>query len=515
MAEGNNTIRIDKSIIAAMEACLTNARALIASARTVLIDGQPNIAYHLTTLALEEIGKRELFGLQLVTNGHEMPPAWPVKHTQDHIKKLFWAFFGAEFSTGNLSKETFDNLKGVSGSIHSNRLAGLYVDLTEDGLNIPSEMISEEAASNLIELADARLGLAENTTVREEISAEDAKLQSWFVAATDNSDQRRQILSSKSIQKLSELKNIKSWIIWLKRLFDDAEAQSQAAVARELERSRHLPMEGTKDKWKIRVRILSASHSIRPKMLKAWNEEVEFIKLVAVSGKKDQLIVEFTLKDNVPIESLWHFGWGIARHFVMALNMGTMGFWWWRLPEQINRYWDNMIDLESGTEMGVERTPSLKIDWGDNRVLTENDLYQVMACFAALPGLDRRSEHRAYNYYLGGLTFLSLNDIHWQNEPTAFANFISSLQAMMEDAGDVRKDVSFEESYLAFLDDMFPSFDEREHYGELCHLFLDGRLAQAKVSLKDVSFMKLFCDVYFLRTIRPQAYEKYRAESEA
>ncbi|OHV63565.1 hypothetical protein LCM4577_32175 [Mesorhizobium sp. LCM 4577] len=509
----NTAFRIDKTILDAMDACLVNARALVESAKAVRASGHQNIAYHLATLALEEIGKRELFGVQAVADRRETSPAWPNKHTQDHVKKLFWAFFGAEFFADELTKEAFDNLQGLASTIHTNRLAGLYVDLTSDGLNIPAGAIDNLQADNLIGLAEARLGIAEVVTVREEIPAEDAALQAWFEMATSDPDQRRQILSSASLKKLAELKSPKEWIRWLKGLFDEAEAEGQAAVALELKRSRNLPAEGTKDKWRIRVRILSASHSIRPKALKAWNDQVEFIKLVAVSGKKDQLIIEFTLKDQVPIEALWHFGWGIARHFVVALNIGTMGFWWWRLPEQISRYWDGMVDLESGKEIGVERSPSLVIDWGENRVLAEQDLYQVMACFAALPGPNRRDEHRAYNYYIGGLTFLSLNDIHWQNETTAFANFISSLQAMMEDAGDVNEGASFEPTFLAFLEDLFPNFDERERYMELCRLFAAGNLGQATITLKEVSFIKLFCDAYFLRTIQPKAFEKFNQES--
>jgi AbiV family abortive infection protein len=515
MTQDATPVRIDKTILAAMEACLVHARNLIASAKAVRAAGQPSIAYHLATLALEEIGKRELFGVQAVADRRDVPPAWANKHAQDHVKKLFWAFFGAEFLADKLTKEMFENMQRLATTIHANRLAGLYVDLDGDGLNVPERAIDDAQADNLIGLAEARLGMAEAVKVKDELSAEEAGLQSWFENATSDPQMRHQILSGKSLEKLAELKSAHKWISWLKGLFDEAEAEGRAAAARELERSRNLPAEGTKDKWKIRVRILSASHSIRPKALKVWNDQVEFIKLVAVSGKKDQLIIEFTLKDHVPIEALWYFGWGIARHFVVALNMGTMGFWWWRMPEQINRYYDSVTDLEQDAEVGLERSPSLKIDWGENRALTEQDMYRVMACFAALPGPHRRDEHGAYNYYIGGLTFLSLNDIHWQCEPEALGNFISSLQAMMKDAGDVNEEVGFEAAFLAFLDDLFPGMDERDRYAEICRQFVTGQLGQAKITLKEVSFIKLLCDTYFLRTIQPRAFEKHRARRAA
>jgi hypothetical protein len=91
-----------------------------------------------------------------------------------------------------------------------------------------------------------------------------------------------------------------------------------------------------------------------------------------------------------------------------------MGFWWWRMPEQINRYYESLEDLDTKIQVTVERRPSLKIDWGANRVLTEQDLARVAMCLAALPGPGEREKHTAYNFYIGGITFLSLNDVHWQ-----------------------------------------------------------------------------------------------------
>ncbi|RUX25277.1 MULTISPECIES: AbiV family abortive infection protein [unclassified Mesorhizobium] len=203
----NTAFRIDKTILDAMDACLVNARALVESTKAVRASGHQNIAYHLATLALEEIGKRELFGVQAVADRRETSPAWPNKHTQDHVKKLFWAFFGAEFFADELTKEAFDNLQGLASTIHTNRLAGLYVDLTSDGLNIPAGAIDNLQADNLIGLAEARLGIAEVVMVREEIPAEDAALQAWLEMATSDPDQRRQILSSASLKKLAELKS--------------------------------------------------------------------------------------------------------------------------------------------------------------------------------------------------------------------------------------------------------------------------------------------------------------------
>ena len=80
-----------------MQACVAHARALLGSSKAVLAAGHANIAYQLATLCLEEIGRRALIGMQCVAEQQTVPPAWPKKHEQDHIKKLFWAFFGYFF----------------------------------------------------------------------------------------------------------------------------------------------------------------------------------------------------------------------------------------------------------------------------------------------------------------------------------------------------------------------------------------------------------------------------------
>jgi len=66
----------------------------------------------------------------------------------------------------------------------------------------------------------------------------------------------------------------------------------------------------------------------------------------------------------------------------------------------------------------------------------------------------------------------------------------------------------FTETFGKFLDDLFPGFDEREHYMTLVGEFLRGGRKKLKIDLKEVSFMKLFCDAYFLKEIRTKELEE-------
>jgi hypothetical protein len=263
------------------------------------------------------------------------------------------------------------------------------------------------------------------------------------------------------------LKDAGAWVRWLKEEFDRTEAEARAAAQAELQRGKALPAEGSRNKWNLRIRLYSQSHIVRPKALTDWNKRVDWIKLLPVPEKKDQLLVGFILADNIPVEALWYFGWGVARHFAAALNIGTMGYWWWRMPQHINRFYESLQDLDTKRTIGLDRVPSLKVDWGTNRVLNEEDLNRVTSCFVTMPRPDETERHRPYNFYIGGLTFLSLNDVHWQCESQSFGNFFHSIKAMMEDFGEWRAGTSFTDALTTYLDEALPRMDERDHYAKI------------------------------------------------
>jgi AbiV family abortive infection protein len=514
MTEKPNSSRpLDPQKQAAMRACVDHARALLNSARAVQEIGHCNIAYHLAALSLEELGRRELLAIQTMASTRDVQPPWMQKHTQDHIRKLFWCFFGAGFLSEKWTQQRVDRMQGVAKHIHAKRLTGLYVDHDDDRLTIPADTITAEETTNLIDLAAAHLDLAEAAVPRDDISQADLDLQAWFLAAAADPQTRGFIFSGDALAKLAELADARAWILWVKQQFDEADANARDAAVAELQRSRSLPAVGTKEKWKIRIKILTGSHSIRSKELVDWNRTVDLFKL-STSQKKDHLLVDICLLDNIPAEGLWTLGWGLARHFVAALNLATLGFWWWRMPQQISRYYETIEDLQSKKHnLLVERTPILKIDWGSNRVLTARDLGLVSQCFLALPQPEETDQQEPYGYYLSGINFLSLNDVHWQCEGIAFGNFFQSLRGMMKQSGYWNPEMPFVPALVRFFDESFPGVEHRPHMTELFQMFDSPAVDNANVDLKDVAIIKVVCDTFFLHQIRPAALQRRVSEN--
>lgn len=493
-----------------MQACVVHARALIESARAVQASGHSNIAYHLAVLALEELGRRELIAVQsAATDRSESPPAWSEKHAQNHVQKLFWCFFGGHFFEEKLTVEAFDSMKGLAKHLHEKRLEGLYVGKDDDGLKIPSDAIRPDECERILSLAEARLAMATAEKLRENVPEEERSLREWFLKTTDDPERRRFIFSNGSLSKLAEQKNVQAWVRWLKGEFEKVEAENIRLAQMELERSRNIDGAGSKNKWKVRIRLYSGSHTIRPKELTEWNKTIDWIKLVAVPEKKNQLIVELVLRDSIPLHALWYFAWGLARHFVAALNIGSMGFWWWRMPDHVNKYYESIEDLETKSMVRLQRSPSLKVDWGENRILTAEDLARVSSCFAALPGPNDAEKHKPFNFYIGGLTFLSLNDVHWQCESIVFGNFFECLRAMMAEVGDWKREDPLGSSLEEFLRKLFSvGDDDFERFVDIARAFEAGATDSVTVTLKEASFAKLFCDAYFMSRFLPVALAK-------
>jgi hypothetical protein len=82
---------------------------------------------------------------------------------------------------------------------------------------------------------------------------------------------------------------------------------------------------------------------------------------------------------------------------------------------------------------------------------------------------------------------------------------------MMREAGDWKPDTSVQHAMLRFLDQMFPDIDDRSQFAELCGRFEDEKLEGAVVTLKEASFMKLFCDAYFMQRIKLASLAKSKA----
>jgi hypothetical protein len=146
----------------------------------------------------------------------------------------------------------------------------------------------------------------------------------------------------------------------------------------------------------------------------------------------------------------------------------------------------------------MKRTPSLRLDWGINRVLSEADLTRAALCMASFPPPYERQKHKPYDYYTAGLTLLSTNDVHWQCEVQTFGNFFESLRAMMEKLGDLQPGQPYFPALQKVIAEMIPPLNNDGIFCDILAAFDRKNPSTVTVTLREVAKMKILCDTYYL-----------------
>lgn len=479
------------------EACLANAEELVNSAKALKGKSTAHIRYHLAVLAMEEVGKAVLLSIEFGKLTLDEGYLEPNLTIDDHVKKLFWAIFTPFFEQKRLTKEDFESYRGFAKNLHGRRLESLYTDPHEPLL--PQDRVEDEEAASVMKLAESRINLEKAHDIPhipDQTRLEDFH---WFHTAADDPEKRRLIFGNASWDKLVEFGDVHEWIKWIRQEFTKAEEESEEILRQEMEKGAAGEIEGDEPKWRVKFRIYSASHSIRPKALNTWNENYGyFIKIHSSNEKRrNELICELTLGKKVPVQTLWNTAKEFSRDFVAALNIATMGLFWWHVDKDISRFYEKIWDLENEGEPRINISPELAIDWG-HLALKEEDFghIQLIVGYLLKTVHSDRQMREALEMYLTGLALTSKTDIHLRLELSAFEHFFRALRTLLLASGawDGVEDLKL--SAETQLGEVITKSTLNDHI--TWGLQLEKRENPSRpITLTEVIGMKWCCDVYF------------------
>ena len=495
-----------EEFVPAIEACLANAESMIAAAKACAKLGSYHLAFHLATMALEEIGKSSMIFLDAL----ERKPAVlggesssPLKWVEDHERKLFWAIWLPDrenFRDWHSIPAAMDFARGV----HKDRLETLYVDPH----HLAQPTISQQRAESIIAAAELRLNMERLKEFRE-MEPERQHLMTWFFLAMDNPRLKPMIFSKGSFDKQAEFgEDVAAWMRWLRDTFEEADRKSMELTNLELQRKPADGEAGWENKFEIKIRLKSASHSIRQNQFKFWNDGIDKIKLNG--GGKDELVLTLYIPKRVATQDLWNMGWQNTYVFLTALNIGTLGFFWWYLPEYISRYFEKIRDVEHDSEVEIDRVPMLKVGW-PQQALKAADLNNVTIVLAFL-AKSKQKQFESTHRYFQNLALLAKNDIFFQFESTLFIEFIFSLKDAMLAYGDWDgKPETVEASIVGFYDTTTSSLEFAavvKDFLQIADHMIANKMAPRVLTLEDVIGAKMVFDVY----IRVKAQRAYMEE---
>ena len=480
-----------------LTACLLNAERLLNSAKAVMRPGQYHVAYHLAALAMEEIGKAGLIFTEAVApETGEDRESLRSKWMEDHERKLFWALWLPSFGE-DTDWRTIPAHMEFAKDIHECRKRSLYFDPERPDAQAE---ITEGRAARLIGLTEARLELEKLKKYRDLDEQEKSDMQ-WFFLASQNPEMKPYIFSKQSLEKQNEMReNRTGWIRWLRGLFEESTKKAMEVAQMEMQRQRPEGEEKYDDKWKMRLRLKSWSHSIRPNQLTGWNKGIDKIKLIHTTDR-NELIVEFIIGKNILAGDLWGMGMQSSVIFLCALNIATGGFFWWYVPTYTSRFYESITDLETDHGVIIERVPELKISWG-HMALKEDDLLRQMPMVFGFVAKASDPEQAFYHRYFGMLAMMAKNDIFFQFEGNLVVGFTECLEMALAHHKDW-------DGNPATLDDavatVFKRFtDSPEFMGMLKELSSAATQIRTQkftrpITLEDVARAKVVFDIYIRR----------------
>lgn len=476
MADERNTLRQKRSesLRASQRLCFEHAADLINAARMLLDADQPlpNIAFHLSALALEEIGKAGLLASREVSKVRH-DESWFEKRLEDHEFKLFWALWAPLMNGKSVDPSTFESTRRFSEQIHARRLAGLYVDWgtgEQDAIS-PKSAVSLGQAKSLLDLAAANLEL-HSSRGSPDLDTDD-EVAIWFLQTIADEAGKCRLFSPPFIKKLEELDgDVHAWAKWAKEEFLRIKKEEDALLKFELSRTSDGKV-GSTPRWRLTIRLYCASHSIRQKTLTTWNDTSNFVKLKF--AKSNELLLEIDLPNSVNVVNVYDTGLTFTKLVVACLNIGTAGFFWFELSSQSKRYFEKVEDLANKEfKLELEEGRGLERHWmefGPKRLVLEGvHLAHAAKCAAVFGAMKDDEAEPIFGPYLAGLSLLSKSDVHLSLDDLAFREFDTALRTALKSFGDWDGE---EGTLLSCLHRMLsPVIPEEEHRDILLRSYL-------------------------------------------
>lgn len=481
---------MNKNMVRNREHCLDHAQGFLDAARRVGANDFPHIVYHLSILALEEVGKSNMIACQLAI-GETLENQWLDKAFESHRRKLQWAIWSP---IDRIDPQEFEAARDFAERAHEMRLSSLYVDAKAELTDVPAiEVVSNADAEQVLKLAQARLDFERaNGTPDPDASSQDELLR-WFLDSMADPIHSRQLLSKPFIEQYHAVGNdARAWIVWAREEFERREQEAKAMLQAELAKP-GAEIENAKSKWRANASVFTPSHSLRPKVLNGWNEQIDAVQLLW-TGKKDQFTMQIILLDNTPLHALAGRAIHLAKLVVACLNIGSIGYFWFERPGFERVIFDQVKDLENNKRLEIEARDSF---WGDNRAvaLTEEQIEHSIRCMMAFAPLAEADAEPIFQPYYHGLALIAKSDAFYNFDLLARQAFVGCLAgAFVRYEGWDGKEESFQACFHSAFTPIMPEQEHRDKMFPALTLAGDPN----ETSLANLRSAKQLADLYLI-----------------
>ncbi|MEO8711869.1 MAG: AbiV family abortive infection protein [Parafilimonas sp.] len=475
--------------------CLKNAEDAIKGAE-VLIDRNINhIVFHLCVLGLEEIGKIFMAWIKLSQVENWDKGSMKIE-LDDHEKKIFYAIWGPSIGKEIIDKNQLDKNHVTASKLHSLRLFYLYGSM--DDIVESSKKIQNEEAQNIYRFAKSRFEFAQvEGEVKEDVDEGTDSFHTWFAEFLKIPGKENYVFGKISQEKLIELNDVNEWIKWLKETREKEQQELSPIAEKEINRKVEVNTK-LNLKWEFSFTIFTPSHSIRNKDIAAINKFDRPFKFY-LGRDRHTLIIKYQLPSIVTVHDLWQQGWLTSKLFVAGLNIASNGLFYWHAPKDIDKYYDSLLDIESGKKLVVSLSPQLTLNWEEKRMfLSVQQFHLAFIVYEYFINIRNREDFNLITDYMAALAMFARTDIHLRMEVNAFMLFFKVFQQ------SILKHETFNENQNVFeigFQQIFGMLTNRNEYDRIIKLaesIKEGKTLSEQTTLKEVVAMKNYCAIYLL-----------------
>ena len=348
-------------------------------------------------------------------------------------------------------------------------------------------------------VARSRLKLEE---AHELTSGEPDELLRWFLNTMAGDDRSKQYLLSKDfIAKYHEIgTDARAWASWARAEIEEIEQRSAEILKEELAR-KVAPDGEHKPRWRMKATIHTPSHSIRPKVLKQWNDKLGSVLELLYTAKKDSFDLRLTLHDNTGISELNGRATHLAKLTVACLNLGSIGYFWFQRPGYEHQLFRQVKDLERDDMTLLMEKPKPSF-WGDGRAvaLTEQHISRALECMVAFMPMTEDKALPIFGPYFDGLALIAKSDVYVSFDELARHAFGAILRgALHKFAGWDGNSHTFEPTFHAAFSSFMP---EKDHRDQMLHT-ISPKEPHPKLALWErLRSTKQMADLYLMHVAR-------------
>lgn len=496
------TRKVSEALQKAQAICLKHADDLIDASKSLIEQKKFNLAHHMALLALEEVGKFELYRNSLNPTDHgEKSPL--TKWGDNHEKKLFWALWTPNLN--QLKPEYFLESQKLSQQLHELRLDSLYTGIDAESIQAP-KAITVESCSATLSYATARVNVLRDMQFLE-TTPEEKELTTWFLTTLEDENKRQYFFNPSAMKELQQIGDVRKWIEEIRTKIAEGEAEAAEILKKELSRAETGTTSG-KQRWRFRIRLFTNTHSIRGNALKWWNDTIEMIKLSPVGKQKDQLDIHISFSDVVTAQTLYKTGEVFFNNLMIAFNLGSFGLFWRSLPYDQDKFFNEIDDLENpNMKVQISNTNLLFKDALTKRALDQQDLERIANCYAYLTRVKTKEGFAPFVAYRSGLGLLTQTNIHSDFRTASFQEFHRSFKTAALLFGDIKREEDFSEFFKSYVVDKYGPEVPIDQYMSFVNA-LEGKSERPfEFTTDDLWSYKVFLEAYLVTHIK-QAVRK-------